>query len=1222
VRGGESRNSVSLFTSSRRLAYSRDLFRNSMEKPMGQLHYSVHVRTWFLAHLPLVSLVSVTLALFANPQSNTADYPRDPADILLIAGNAAHNGIYLLDSSARAVYFYPYSARAGETGAIVPLEDFTPFATIPDVRRPAALAYHEGKLYVLDPETAMLKWIGIDDRGIGDLKTEEVLRKPTAIAVSDSGEIAVADGRIHSILRISTKGERSLRQYSGLDEPARMVYDHSNLLILDKRGRGRLHYDSADHAGKLAAGPHTDINMHDFAFQRGVLYLAAPDQVAVYAPDTQLLKIDIRPSASSANPNPPASLGYPDRVAASEDALAALCRAQGNVRIWPRPVPVQATLEGTQSSNNRALARLYEYLDDRRLLPTYKVRAKRIGTSFQMLLLDQWILLPPSPTGSAARQKLEMDPDSQKRFQKIVCRDNASLCSAAAGPAKMLRHNLWPGEIVTLPEVYVSDASSRQGRKPDEATGRDTPPRPAPAAPPISQPYSLGAELERRGNYFPALPPNPEIRPGSTVQLDNGRVRFTDRLSSCWNAPKSPLASEPVSLAPNLILPIAAESMPSVVTRDTALRDPKKMGVLGIVATFEGVQRQAVDADAILKSQPATGKCLSELAADRKTGLVSDVLVAASAKYRVRTASSFLTPAAIKTLETQLAGRKVSLALLSDGIELKVRQPLVLAFTVVSAHDAASSAKTPAPLNPRDIAGWNTPLWRPSVATSKAGWLLSFLVPAREVNDLSSGLRKLEAENDDMYIWSAEEQPTSAQSTGGAEPESVVVGQARAGRRALMSRIGYPPVRPDLSRSAVGILENASSVNARHVAFCAGPQSLWIQGLGGSPDPCESDAAPPDDAFGLAQSSDHGTHVAGILSTLPGCAVEGLLANARLGLIDTSRINTLEAQMRKAIDEQVIVFNFSGSILKGAETSWVPVKKKLKKDWQDRLMVVAAGNDGADLSLAADAPVQWVKDAPWNQNMIAVGAADALKHMLSQWSDEQGTPHTGSNWGREYVQLLADGKDVVSTIDGHSYGIDTGTSMAAPQVAAAAVLLEAAGVREPNRIKARLISTADWDPAYEGFVSGGYLNVQMAAWMPSKTLLATQSEPTVQRFVNDLKTPGLNDRISVEEGTCQRIDSAPCDVPASLRFESILRIRRVVGDENRFRVWFVDPLFKQLTVLDGVLLTGMLQFSGSQVWDIEQKKLVELDKDAVALAVAQISDYVASESCIPRNVSF
>src|SRR5262249_3393851 len=156
----------------------------------------------------------------------------------------------------------------------IPIGEFIRFADIPDVRRPSALAYREGTLYVLDPETAMLKSVRIDNASVTDLATVEGLRRPTTLAVSDEGEIAITDDRIHSILRISPHGERTLTYHGGVGDTARIAYDGSKLLILDRRNGGRLFSTTPDSGGRLATGLRVGA-VHDFASQRGILYFAA-----------------------------------------------------------------------------------------------------------------------------------------------------------------------------------------------------------------------------------------------------------------------------------------------------------------------------------------------------------------------------------------------------------------------------------------------------------------------------------------------------------------------------------------------------------------------------------------------------------------------------------------------------------------------------------------------------------------------------------------------------------------------------------------------------------------------------------------------------------------------------------------------------------------------------------------------------------------------------------
>jgi hypothetical protein len=693
--------------------------------------------------IKLACLLGATGSLFGFQSADMpGDHPREAADILMIPAKSTGSGLYLLDSSARAIYFHPTPAATSDSVLQdVPFAEFTLFAVLRDLRKPSTFAYREGKLYVADPETAMVKSVDIGTGQIGDLETDDVLRRPTAIAVSESGEIAIADQRSHSILRILTTGERTITRYSGLEDPIRLAYDRSNLLILDKRsGRQSLYVTTAG-SGKLTARPPASAEMNDFALQRGVFYIAVPDQVAVYSPDTTLLKINFT---------------HADRVSAVDEALAILSRSGKFVRVLPRLVPVQATLEGTADGNNRGLVRLYEYLYERRLLATYPVSTPPNFSSLQAILLSEWILLPS--VHAPKTDKLEMDLDTKRRFQKIVCGLNRSLCSSKTDPAKLLEHRIVPGAVLTMPEVYVADARHQAEVKPGPARGHSAESMGTlKQGPQAAQQYSLTAELERL-SFIGAVPPNPAIQPGTFVRLDGGRARIAVRPSLCWSGAGLPQpVGKPASLIANLALPTASESLPLTLTQSTSLRDPKRLGIVQIGATFEDVERRDLEIDAVLASQAAAGKCLSAHA-DPNPLLVTEVLTAASARYRLRVASSSLLPRAIKTLESELAGRDVSLTVLPDGIELTVRQPLALGFKAVQVQaGAGGKLSVSAPLNPRSLVG-GTPSGgqRGGVAPPKCPWLLTFLAPSRELNDVSSSLRKLEEDNEDMYIWSSE----------------------------------------------------------------------------------------------------------------------------------------------------------------------------------------------------------------------------------------------------------------------------------------------------------------------------------------------------------------------------------------------------------------------------------------------------------------------------------
>jgi subtilisin family serine protease len=196
----------------------------------------------------------------------------------------------------------------------------------------------------------------------------------------------------------------------------------------------------------------------------------------------------------------------------------------------------------------------------------------------------------------------------------------------------------------------------------------------------------------------------------------------------------------------------------------------------------------------------------------------------------------------------------------------------------------------------------------------------------------------------------------------------------------------------------------------------------------------------------------HGTHVAGIIAanTNNGIGVAGVAPGARLlnakvlGDTGSGYFSDIERGIQWAADNGARVINMSlgadGACIASTQTA-------VDYAWnRGTVVVAAAGNSG--LATGASMPGNC-------NNVIAVAATDSadLKASFS---------NSGSS-----VQIAAPGLNVLSTLNpdvnaGSQYGGLSGTSMAAPNVAAVAALVAATTyATSAAAIRDRLFSTAD-----------------------------------------------------------------------------------------------------------------------------------------------------------------
>jgi subtilisin family serine protease len=215
-----------------------------------------------------------------------------------------------------------------------------------------------------------------------------------------------------------------------------------------------------------------------------------------------------------------------------------------------------------------------------------------------------------------------------------------------------------------------------------------------------------------------------------------------------------------------------------------------------------------------------------------------------------------------------------------------------------------------------------------------------------------------------------------------------------------------------------------------------------------------------------AAPADHATHVAGVIGANQGGQVTGMAPQSQImgvSFMDTSGTGTLgnailALQYAAQHGAKIINNSWGGP---GCMATFQSAMQDLSN--QGILLMVAAGNDGADLSQSPTYPA--VFNLP---NQITVAASQENNYMAT---------FSNSSW--TLVHLAAPGQDIYSTVTGASYAFMSGTSMATPFLTgAAAVLMGAVPNATPAQIKAALLAGVDSGPFR--VVTQGRLNLQKA----------------------------------------------------------------------------------------------------------------------------------------------
>lgn len=200
----------------------------------------------------------------------------------------------------------------------------------------------------------------------------------------------------------------------------------------------------------------------------------------------------------------------------------------------------------------------------------------------------------------------------------------------------------------------------------------------------------------------------------------------------------------------------------------------------------------------------------------------------------------------------------------------------------------------------------------------------------------------------------------------------------------------------------------------------------------------------------------HGTHVAGILGARGnnGVGIAGVTWNVKLvglkflgrngmgSLTDAVRAIEYGTALRRAGHKVVVSNNSWGSLSRSAA-----LQSAIERAGEAGILfVAAAGNSRSDTAARPFYPASFPLP-----NVISVAAVDSRGNLSSF-----------SNFGGQTVHVAAPGSGIVSTYPRGRYVSMSGTSMAAPAVAGAAILVQAvcSGSLPPRVVKERILNTA------------------------------------------------------------------------------------------------------------------------------------------------------------------
>lgn len=189
----------------------------------------------------------------------------------------------------------------------------------------------------------------------------------------------------------------------------------------------------------------------------------------------------------------------------------------------------------------------------------------------------------------------------------------------------------------------------------------------------------------------------------------------------------------------------------------------------------------------------------------------------------------------------------------------------------------------------------------------------------------------------------------------------------------------------------------------------------------------------------IGPTSDHGTHVAGIVGAIRNndLGAQGIADHIELMILRTvpdgdERDKDVANSIRYAAENGARVINMSFGKGYSPQKEYVDAAMKFA-DSLGVLLVSGSGNGSENVDSTSSYPTRFYEDGGKATNYLSVGA--------SSWQSDSTLVAGFSNYGKATVDLFAPGVDIYSTYPEDEYQMNSGTSMASPVVAGVAALI-------------------------------------------------------------------------------------------------------------------------------------------------------------------------------------